>query len=673
MINEYIDDDIIMSNDMIKDLYELSQNLKDKSITNDDVVEMYGLLANYGILDNSIDRMNKFYHDIFEKDYDGILRDNPFVIPAHRVTKFMNNQYENIQTEEEIAGNGAFLANRLAKIPWVITNIPRGYKDSMLGWNKQKTEIMEKLFRVYQADEKKYMDFPKDIELDDKNNIIDYNREKYEDVKSAYDDYYKFRIWYNEKIKGILGSYPNAQKKDYMNTNLPTIQKYFRLKECEAVFYQTKNMCIKNAIELSQNGKIKVFDGTKNDSKKNDENVLLYIELPEYNAPILTHVKKEMYEKEILKGIPEDKVPAEKTIKYSGYPYWNFRLNSEQQKMVKSISPNTLKEGVFCDTITYMQNSIYFKVRLGELEKRKKMKIEPVEEVKEIKGEKGKRTLKKRKSNEEFINEDIIPVVEEKLGKSLPQAYVKGLKECPKNNNLNYVYNTIKDFLSANMTGKSEKEIADETAKMFAYMKLGQRSFWSGCNGKKDRQELYTQISKEYNEGFEKIGEAIKNKTDIKELPKIVKPKRKIVKSKENAEVILVPKVEEKKKAKEEVKEKEESNPVEKSVAKEETRKEDANADRLIEDEFEVSSDDISQKINAQNQKNSKLAKVIMHQQEHIELQTQLIDGKREYAKLLKNAIEKKKIIKQNEKTIKEQGEDINRLEQELLKDGEEK
>lgn len=668
MIDEYVDNDIIMSNDMIKDLYDLSQKLKDKPITKDDVVEMYNVLAIYGILDNSVDKMNEFYKGIFEKDYNGILINNPFVLPAKKVTKFMNNQYENIKTEEEIVGNGVFLANRLSKIPWVITNIPRGYKDSMLGWNKQKTEIMEKLFRVYQADEKKYMDFPKDVELDENNNIIDYNKEKYSDLKSAKDDYYKFRIWYNEKMRNILGSYPDAKKTDYLNTNLPSIQKYFRLKESEAVFYQSKNMCVKKAIELSQSGKIKVFDGAKNDTKKNDENVLLYIELPEYNAPILAHVKKDMYDKEILKGISSEKIPAEKAIKYSGYPYWNFRLNSEQQKMVKAISPNTLKEGVFGDTISYMQNSIYYKERLEKLEMREKMKNEPVKEVKEIKEEKEKRTLRKRKTNEDFINEDIIPIVEDKLGKALPQAYVKSLKDCPKNSSLNYVYNTIKDFLSDTITGKSEKEITEEATKMFAYMKLGQRSFWSGCNGKKDRQTLYTQISEEYNEGFGKIEKAIADKTDIKDLPRIVKPKRKIIRKKEEVEETPVLEVKNNNKVKEE----NNISDLDKNVVTEEQKIVD-NFAKSIEEEFEVPKDDISERINLQNQKNDKLEQVIQHQKEFIASQAELIESKKLYASLLNEAIEKKKIIKQNEKTLKDQGEDINRLEQELYNDGEEK
>ncbi len=663
MIVDYIDDDIIMSNEMVKNLYLLSQNLKDKPITKNGIMEMYNTLSLYGILDNSIDALNGFYNDIFEKGYNGILYSNPFIIPSNKATKFMNRQYENIETEEEMVANGVFLANRLSKIPCTIIDVKSKsrYDTSLLGWNKEKTEIMKELYALYNAKENDDFNFLSDVEFDKDNNIKDYNKEKFEEESKFKYEFRKFKIWYNENINKLLKDHPDLKRTDFQTDNLPDVQRLFRLKECESVFYQAKALAVQRAIQLKKNGKIKVFDGSEIDTKSNKDNVLLYIELPKYNAPIIVHMKKDIYENEILKSISREEIPEAKEIRYEGNPYWNFRLNDEQIKLVKSISPNTLKDDTFGTTIMYMQNSIYTYEKIKLREEKNKMKEE--ENVKRETVEiKAKTDRKKRKDNEEFINEDIIPVVESQLGKSLPEGYKEGLKKSPKNSNLNYVYNTIKDFLNANSKEQNEQELTVETVKMFTYMKLGQRSFWSGVNGKKDRIPLYTDISKEYKDGFDKIGVAIDEKRDVEELSKIIKPVKR-TRGAINIDDFDEPVVDER------------------SKIVEERTKSVENRSRIVEepvnkdivDEFTIPSDDIEIKINDQTQMNSKLQQVIQHQKEYITNQEILIGKKKEYANLLEEANRKKETIRQNENTLKEQGTKIEELEKALYEDREEK
>ena len=193
-------------------------------------------------------------------------------------------------------------------------------------------------------------------------------------------------------------------------------------------------------------------------------------------------------------------------------------------------------------------------------------------------------------------------------------------------------------------------------------MKLGQRSFWSGGNGTKDRIPLYTDISKEYKDGFDKIGVAIDEKRDVEELSKIIKPVKR-TRGAINIDDFDEPVVDER------------------SKIVEERTKSVENRSRIVEepvnkdivDEFTIPSDDIEIKINDQTQMNSKLQQVIQHQKEYITNQEILIGKKKEYANLLEEANRKKETIRQNENTLKEQGTKIEELEKALYEDREEK
>lgn len=677
MIKDYIDEDIVISDDLIKDLYDLSQSIKDKKTTKDDVLLMYRLISEYGIVDNSIDEYNKFYKKIFDEGYNsGILYTNPFIIPASKINKFMTNQYENMETEEEMVGNAIVLSNRLSKVPGLAMNVKSGkpYQVSALGWSKEKTEVMEEFFRIYESKKDKTFDFLKDVEFDKNNWIKSYNKEKYKDKAEFEHEYRKFKFWYNEKINILLKKHPEMNKLDFQFSNIPNLQKLFRLKESEAIFYQVKDLNIERAIQLRKNNKIKVTDGTKFDNKKRDDSVLLYIELPKYNAPIMVHLKKNIYQNEILSKIPQSEIPEEKKIKYDGFPHWYFRLNDEQIKLIKSISDNTLKDDTFGTSIMYMQNSIYFKETIDKMELREEKKREEQEKMKEElerqKKLEAKASRKKLKGNNEFIDEDIVPVVEQQLGKNMPEAYVQGLKASPKNSHVAYVYNTVNDFLKEK-TGEQDKDILTvEATKMFTYMKLGQRAFWSGVNGKKDRQALYTEISNEYEGGFKKIGEAIDKNMKLEDLPKFVKPEKKRTRG-INIENILRDTQEENEE------EKVHDNPTE--VEYEIDRFGNARitnepqSKNSIETEFAVNDDSIGERIDAQTQKNSKLEQVIAHQKEYISNQERLIALKQNYAELLNEATEKKQIIAKNDEILKAKGDKISELEKELFADREEK
>ena len=678
MISDYFDDDIVISDEMIKDLYDLSQKVKDKTITKEDVIEMYNLLSIYGIIDRAIEENNKFYKNIFDDGYNGILYTNPFIIQSNKAARFMNNQYENMETKEEIIGNSILLSSKLAKIPNVITNVKTtgSYKTSELGWNKEKTEVMEELFRIYELRDDKSFDFMNDLEFGENNWIKSFDKEKYKDKKDFEQGYKEFKQWYGKEMQVLLKEHPELDRADFQYNNIPNIQKFFRLKECNAIFYQVKNTGIKHAIELQKNRKIKVFDYTKEDVNNKNENVLIYIDLPKYNAPIIVHSKKDIYQEKILNYIPQNEWPEVKRIKFEGFPVLNYRLTSQQEKLLNTISNNELKDDTFGNIISYMKNSLYFKETIDRMELREEKKREEQEKMKEElerqKKLEAKASRKKLKGNNEFIDEDIVPVVEQQLGKNMPEAYVQGLKASPKNSHVAYVYNTVNDFLKEK-TGEQDKDILTvEATKMFTYMKLGQRAFWSGVNGKKDRQALYTEISNEYEGGFKKIGEAIEKNMKIEDLPKFVKPAKKKTRGINIENILKDTEAEEKADSKIN---NNNLTEVEYEIDKYGNARitNEPQSNTSIEEEFAVNNDSIGERIDAQQQKNGKLEQVIAHQKEYISNQERLIALKQNYAELLNEATKKKQIIAKNDEILKAKGDKISELEKELFADREEK
>lgn len=468
------------------------------------------------------------------------------------------------------------------------------------------------------------------------------------------------------------------------------------LKETEDVFYQTKILGIKNAIEMKKNGRIKVFDGTAIDTVKKTNQSLLYVELPLYNAPIMVHLKESQYD-DIKKGLDEKDIPEKKALRYGGLPFWYFRLNDKQINFVNSISQGDIESAFFEDCMNYMKESIYFRDRIERIEQREKMRKESEKkdviisnEINDAKDKINSETIKegevklekkgkaKYKNNEEFIDEDIVPIVNSELGKSLPDEYINGkygLKDVSNDAKINYVYNTIYDFMKEKSVGQDKQEITKKAVKMFTYMKLAQRSFWSGVNGKKNREDLYTQISNEYEKGFENLSKAIDDNIAIEDLRFSVKVARKLSKPKVPEKVEHLYDKDgglEKEKIslnaeKEDVKELDEENSVADNI---DVIKDDSEYTKTIKAH---SNKDLSDRIQEQETKNSKLNNVISHLEEYIANQKILIERQNRYSQLLEEASKLKKIIDENEATLGKQGETISSLEKNLFNDKGEK
>lgn len=202
MIDEYIDDTALVSDEHLKKLYELSRNIKDKPITAETVNEMYNVLSEYGIVKNSIIQMNKFYENLYRTGYSGLVSENPFFIPEKEINAFADQQYNNMESNEEIVGNAIVLANRLAKIPGTILN---NNKVESFGWSNEKLNVLEKVFQKYKKDyNKSIINFLDDIEINDKNEIVNYNEDKFESKEIAQKTYRKFCIWYDINVGSLI-------------------------------------------------------------------------------------------------------------------------------------------------------------------------------------------------------------------------------------------------------------------------------------------------------------------------------------------------------------------------------------------------------------------------------------------------------------------------------------
>ena len=163
-------------------------------------MEMYNILALTGVLDNTLKKMNTYFKKVMEEDLGE--PESPFVIESGAST-FIQKQYEQMKSDEEITVNGIMLANRLAKLANAFTKIntdDSGEKNvSMLGWDENKLEFMSRMFSKYQEDySKNNWNFASDIEFDDDGNI---SNERFQFIRNDSkveinnDEYENFKKW----------------------------------------------------------------------------------------------------------------------------------------------------------------------------------------------------------------------------------------------------------------------------------------------------------------------------------------------------------------------------------------------------------------------------------------------------------------------------------------------
>lgn len=716
MIDEFLDEDIEANSALISDIYELSKKLKqnmEPSKEND--MEMYNILALTGVLDNTLKKMNTYFKKVMEEDLGE--PENPFVIESGAST-FIQKQYEQMKSDEEITVNGIMLANRLAKLANAFTKIntdDSGEKNvSMLGWDENKLEFMSRMFSKYQEDySKNNWNFASDIEFDDDGNI---NNERFQFIRNDSkveinnDEYENFKKWYREsweelikkgKEEGLSINNSSVEGKD-----IPDFQKYMRMRLSENVFYEEKYLGIKRAAELRDNKEVKLFDVTEYDTKDYDGKKVIRIDLAGYVAPFLVHCDEAEFNATFGEKL-DDILIKNQTSKYRYYPHWNYRMTEKQLEFAKHNIPNniTFGDNMSKDVLQYIKSSAEHKDfvedykkkleireknrRIREEEKvreqdKKGVEMEQKMEVNEKTDENNKKIRHTLKDDQDFINENIIKVLEENSVIQLPDDYKEKLRYKKESIGTKFerVYNTIEEFLEPKLQGESEDKLKLESTKMFTYMKLAERSFWSGVNGKtgkgksQTREELYEKIYADMDKGIEVLNEAIVDKVLPSELKMYARKKFKTEEIKgvdkthkrmtgEKGALDKKPKI--KLQPEELIQVSDGIKPTEEATK--ETNKEQAENINVKKD----GNNTLAEEIKKQNSLNEKVSGILKRKEEKIQLQQELLRSKEEYLTLLEELKKKQDIIRENEEKIAEKDNAIESIENKIFGDRGEK
>ena len=678
-VEEFIASDIVFDEDFVNDLYNCALEVESKgSFTKEDCLKLYSVLGQLGVVDSAIKSIIEFY--VGSKQTEGILTsynigeisNNPFYVDP----KFLNKMYEGIDREEEVVFNQIFLANRMSKMPRAMISVKKGNIKSALGWTAEETKIMEEMYGKYIK--YKYNDFLS-LEMDDKGQPIgDYDKA----------EFLKFRQWFQNCLATLVNNAPNIDKTQISFNNLDEDLKRFqmlaKLNKSSDIMYEIKGEGIKRAIELANSRKngLKFFDATDEKNSSKDE-ALIHIELPGYNAPLRVHIKLDNLKK---LGIDLRDI-TKKVDEYHWQPMWYFRLNEEQLSFAEKLPRNIsgVSEPV-SDCILYLRKSAE-SVKKMELEDKRiqarkdkqsneKEEIETLVESAE-KGEivdskekvevesekidkKAKNRERLRKLDTEFVESKIEAGLEKYFSVKLSDNYKEAILNQNTNYRLEHVYNLIYNFIDKNTEATDDKE--KDAVMMFVYMKLCNRFFWTGTLKKEKIAEEYPLIYQEMKEYSEEIKSAIEGDMDIKELKKRTVGKKK-VKDKPSTRKKMTRKIE--------------KDEIESDEIAEESKEQDSEVSvvNIDEAEFEklIKESDIGEigtsidELETINGENDVLNRIIVHKDETISIQKQLIEAKEKYVELLEELKERKSIIEQNVTRLKELGVKIDELEMELF------
>ena len=706
MIEEYLDDDIQIDSERISEIYELSQRIKQgNEPSKDNVLEMYYELSDLGIVDKSFKDMNRNLTRVMKMDM-GVL-ESPFIIT--KVSTFLYNQFEQMESKEEIAVNEIMLSNRLAKLADRFVKVARGEDNQIatneLGWDKEKLEVMSKLFIKYEEEySKEKWDFISDIEFND-NGEIDVDRfesiERNENKEINNNEYDKFKIWYSDSLDELLKNESNLSKKDFSDIDIPKFQNYMRMKISQNTFYEEKYLGIKKASELKNGYDLRLYDATQYDSKPEQGKKLIRIELAGYVAPFFVHCKDEQKFYETVGKNIKDVLNPEPVEDYKYYPNWNYRMTDEQLKFALQKIPDHITYGnnMSKDVLSYMKESAVVKQKSDRRKERDKRiadyreneeknvpaKLEDNEQSlgKQFKLEEqsnmgenveNKRRKRSTRSDEEFLNEDIISVLEKNDVVQLPEKYKEKLsyKKDSISTKLERVYDSIEEYLGQKLQGEDEEKVKLESVKMFTYMKIAERSFWSGVNGKtgdgkkQTREDLYDKIYADCDKGIGVIKDAISENVNPFEIKMYARKKLK------TEDIKGVNKSTTKMTRKKDSVEKKMSEP--KEEKKEEVNNNNTvNHPEIKEADNNNNSFDLESELEKQEKRNEKISDILKNKSKSILLKEELLEKKKECVSLLQQLKENQDRIRVIESELSETDETINTLENDIFKDRGEK
>ena len=725
-VEDFIASDINLDDEFVNDLYNCALEVESKgSFTKEDCLELFSLLGQLDVAGSAFESLIEFY--VGKGNNDGILTrfnigeglNNPFNI--ERKTYFLNKMYEGIDSEEELIFNQIFLANRMSKMPRAMSLVKKGNIKSALGWTAEETKIMKEMYDEYIK--YKYRDFLS-LEMDDKGQPIgDYDRTEFLKFRQWFQNSLTTLVNNYPNIDKTQISFNN------LDEELKRFQMLAKLNKSSDIMYAIKSEGIKRAIELASNRKngLKVFDATDEKESSKDER-LIHIELPGYNAPLRVHIKEDNRKKIGIDLRDITKKVDEYHWQPIWYFRLNEEQLSFAEKLPRNISG--VSEAI-SDCILYLRKSAESVKRMEledeRIEKRKGGKIESMdgtkinvedifketsvidetdkaEDAEEITSKetdrKAKARIRKQEYDRKFVEEKICAGLEKYFSLTLSDKYKEGLIQNGANTKLEKIYDLIYNFIDREDKPVEEKE--KDAIIMFIYMKLCDRSFWTATYKKEIIDTRYPTIYQEMREKKEKIKELIEEDIDIDEFKSIIKGKM-IIKDKPTTRTSMKRKNKRKTKQKnndsegviEEIDEPkiemvnsglEESKvqvvDIDLGDSKIETvntdlsdsaiktvdpNLDDSEFEEIIEGEKSVFHEGQREELESIEKKNEILSSIIIHKDEGIKIQEQLIKAKEDYAFLLQELKERKEIILTNEEKLAELGIKIEELEEEIF------
>jgi len=414
--------------------------------------------------------------------------------------------------EKEVVAIDSFFVNRMAKVVKQIMH--HYYKDSIGNMEKATLDLV--------------MDENINIGFEDFFNLTK------DQEKNAYDWYKKWCQKNGVSIK---------------SNNYENFKKYIQLRTYKNKLYDAKDSDLCLLCE-------KFSDSVRDYSREGENQKLLYITLEEYGLPIGLHVPNDKFKYRFSKFDIERASETERDERFATFP---IKLEPNEQSkfrgwvkdLKKKLKVKRARGTVRSEEI---ENEERKSADLNETRKIKEQTIEQVETVEstneqvnyqekehgnnqpeersEFVGRKRIGRQPKFKSNEEIVGEVCDTLKESKVLENIPEEYVKKLLETSEKQQtkMEKILNYIKDFLGKR--GIAGEELETEAAKMFCYLKLTERGFWSNLSNENAREESYgksyEEIGKFGDEFFESINNG-KNPDEIREwIDAVAKRKRTI-------------------------------------------------------------------------------------------------------------------------------------------------